>query len=401
MRGIHQQNPFHKIQRWTGTHFRAAELWEVGTYVLVPHHEGDPLCDLLQFQKDHLERFERQKDALEQGNLLEKRPAPGSVPRNRQDVDDDEADMDIDDETDERTAEVAEDQEFEQFLNDLRRRENTNADNDEDPFDDREEDDDETLIAEAEGGLPVPDYLGADMNMPDVPTRDAFQNSYVRVVHTNGLHHLAMVSCRCRGAECLPRDLIACRLVPASFQNIRTLFSAQLLDFFRVCNLELKASAYSFYHLLRRLTMPMAPAEVANLYNEFRRMTRLWRWMKKLKWAGYGHNGKSTADIQAGELAIFCPACPQPGKNLPPDWKDDVNKYVLTHAICPAHGSICCRFAMRLDLAGDGNFSADHVSQNPPSNDYYLLDGGGIFPNRQEYLDFLKTAMERNTVCKV
>lgn len=53
---------------------------------------------------------------------------------------------------------------------------------------------------------------------------------------------------------------------------------------------------------------------------------------------------------------------------------------------------------MRLDLTGDGNFSADHVSQNPPSKDYYLLDGGGIFPNRQQYLDFLKTAMERNTV---
>jgi hypothetical protein len=53
---------------------------------------------------------------------------------------------------------------------------------------------------------------------------------------------------------------------------------------------------------------------------------------------------------------------------------------------------------MRLDLTGDGNFSADHVSQNPPSKDYYLLDGGGIFPNRQEYLEFLKTAMERNTV---
>ena len=56
------------------------------------------------------------------------------------------------------------------------------------------------------------------------------------------------------------------------------------------------------------------------------------------------------------------------------------------------------RFAMHLDLAGDGNFSADHVAQNPPSNDYHLLDGGGIFPNQQEYLDFLKTTMERNTV---
>ena len=43
---------------------------------------------------------------------------------------------------------------------------------------------------------------------------------------------------------------------------------------------------------------------------------------------------KSTKDIKAGELVIFCAACPLPGVNLPPDWKDDVNKYVLSVPIC-------------------------------------------------------------------
>ena len=336
MRRIHRQNPLHKIQRWTGTHFRAAQLWEVGAYVLVPHHEGVPLCASLQSQKDHLEHFEQHKDDLEQVNLLEKAPAPHSAPRRWQESHDADVDaMDIENSADDPEKNTVEDEEFEQFLNDLHRRQGNPDDNDtEYAFDDVEEDDDETLVADPDDALPIPDYLRADVNAPDLPTRDAFHNSYVRIVHTNGLHHLAMVSCRCRGAECFPRDLIASRLVPASFQNIRTLFSAQLLDFFRLCNLELKASAYSFYHLLWRLTMPMAPAEVADLYNEFRRMTRLWRWMKKLKWAGYGHNGKSTKDIKAGELAIFCAACPLPGVNLPPDWKDDVNKYVSSVPIC-------------------------------------------------------------------
>jgi len=80
--------------------------------------------------------------------------------------------------------------------------------------------------------------------------------------------------------------------------------------------------------------MPMELAEVADLYNEFRRMTRLWRWMKKLKWAGYGHNGKSAKHIKGGELAIFCTAFPLPGINLPPDWKDDVNKCISSSPIC-------------------------------------------------------------------
>jgi hypothetical protein len=339
IRRTHQQNPLHKIQRWTSTHFRAAQLWEVGTYVLIPHHEGDPLCDSLQSQKYLLEHFECHKDDLEQVNLLEKRPAPRSAPHVRQQARDAEREpMDIDDSMVDPEEEAVADEEFERFLNDLHtRREDPDACDAEDAFDDAEEDDDETVVADVDGDLPIPEYLGADVETPELPMRDAFQNSYVRIVHTNGLHHLAMVSCRCRGAERLPRDLIASRLVPASFQNIRTLFSAQLLDFFRLCNLELKASAYSFYHLLRRLTMPMAPAEVVDLYNEFRRMTRLWRWMKKLKWAGYGHNGKSTNDIGAGELAIFCPACPLPGINLPPDWKNDVNKYVL----CPPTSYVC------------------------------------------------------------
>jgi hypothetical protein len=28
----------------------------------------------------------------------------------------------------------------------------------------------------------------------------------------------------------------------------------------------------------------------------------------------------------AGELTVFCPACPQPSINLPADWKHDANK---------------------------------------------------------------------------
>ena len=43
----HQENPFHRVQHWTGTHFRAAKLWEVGTYILVPHYAGQWVCDTL------------------------------------------------------------------------------------------------------------------------------------------------------------------------------------------------------------------------------------------------------------------------------------------------------------------------------------------------------------------
>ena len=159
-----------------------------------------------------------------------------------------------------------------------------------------------------------------------VPTTDALNNSYIRVVHTNGIHHLAIVPCQCRGEHHIILDLVASNLVPTSFTKIRTLFTVQVLDHFRLCNLELKASAYQFYQLIWRVTLLMRPAEVVNIYHELRRMSRLWHWMKRLKWAGYGHNQKNPLNPELGSLANFCPACPQVGINIPDNWKDDENR---------------------------------------------------------------------------
>lgn len=37
---------------------------------------------------------------------------------------------------------------------------------------------------------------------------DPFAN-YIRVVHSNGIHHIAMASCECHGQDILPLDLFA------------------------------------------------------------------------------------------------------------------------------------------------------------------------------------------------
>jgi hypothetical protein len=44
---------------------------------------------------------------------------------------------------------------------------------------------------------------------------------------------------------------------------------------------------------------------------------------------GYGHEtDKSPGN---GDLALFCPACPQPGINIPSDWQTDPDRWVLYH----------------------------------------------------------------------
>jgi hypothetical protein len=86
------------------------------------------------------------------------------------------------------------------------------------------------------------------------PKKDAFDNHYVRIAHTNGIHHLGVVTCTCRGVDDLPVDLMFSRLVPSSFTVIRTLFTTMALDTFRLANLEMKASAYSYFQFIHRLT---------------------------------------------------------------------------------------------------------------------------------------------------
>jgi hypothetical protein len=160
----------------------------------------------------------------------------------------------------------------------------------------------------------------------NAPRQDALSNHYVRIVHMNGVHHIALVTCSCQGAEAIHADLMYCRLVPATFSHYRTLFTVAVLDDFRISNLECKASAYQYFQKLCRLTYPMAPTRTPNLYQELLRMSRAWRWLKKMKWAGYGHKTADFNQPTPGELANFCPACPQPSINLPSNWKEDPNQ---------------------------------------------------------------------------
>jgi len=52
------------------------------------------------------------------------------------------------------------------------------------------------------------------------------------------------------------------------------------------------------------------------------RMVRQWRHLKLLKRAGCGHDPAGVVNTKLGECALLCPACPQPGKNLPDNWQD-------------------------------------------------------------------------------
>ena len=392
MRTSHRHNPFHRIERWTGKFYRPAELWEVGAYLLVQHHVGTQLCENLNCQLDFLEKVETGKDSEEQeklrnvtlGPAQEQAPLPVPTP----------ADLPTYQQKDTEPASVdngESDEVFQKYLNDLLKK----GPDIDDPLEV------EDGVEEEENDCPpIHPYL--QMNSGDEnPSLFPFTGTYIRVVHSNGIHNIAMINCDCRGYDMVAGDLLASRLLPASFQRIRTLFTVQLLDLFRLSNLELKTSAYHFYHLLRRITSPMDPAGVVDLYREFRRMSRLWRWMKRLKWAGYPCNNTPVKEVKDGELAVFCAACPQPGINIPDNWKQDKARYVLYSLSKVTSIDYFKRWKYKRGFTGDGNFKADHVRQNNEVGDEWLSEGGGMIPKRQDYMAFLKTAIERLTVCLI
>jgi hypothetical protein len=57
-------------------------------------------------------------------------------------------------------------------------------------------------------------------------------------------------------------------------------------------------------------------------YEALLRMSRQYRHLIALKRAGRAHDITGTLGTKPGELAVVCPACPQPGMNLPVDWTD-------------------------------------------------------------------------------
>jgi hypothetical protein len=377
MRHSHFTNPFHQIECWTGTHFRKAALWEVGVYLTLPHQNGG-ICPNLEWQQQMLEKVQKKKDTDTHprseepiGNYYSESTGLASDPE----------------------LEAAQDETAMRLLDQLLAGHNPDEIMEED--DDNDQVDTEADVGDIDAGTAgftsyMNDRLGPDPhlhshdNIPNAPNCDALNNQYIRVVHTNGIHHIALVCCTCQGHEQITTDLIFAGWVPTSFVRVRTIFTATVLDHFRCCNLEMRSSAYQFFQLLRRITNSLSPSKVVNLYHELRRLSRLWRWLKKLKWAGYAQRVGQPMTPKPGELGNYCPACPQVGINLPENWKEDSNRWVY-----------------RRVATVDGNFTADHVRQKSATDDVWLSDGLGMTTKNSEYKAFLKTAAERNTVSSI
>ncbi|KAJ7222855.1 hypothetical protein B0H12DRAFT_1241055, partial [Mycena haematopus] len=196
------------------------------------------------------------------------------------------------------------------------------------------------------------------------------------VIDIHQIHEVGVDFCGCETAQ--PRDvqLLRARWYPATGKSPRTAATFSVLRRYHLTTLESKCSVSEFYNSLSRGTDNTGTARVRDRYDELIRMTRQWRHLQMLKRTGRGHDPSGVEATKAGECAVLCPACPQPGKNLPPNWQDAPEEK---------------RFLYALFLAMDANFRMRRKKVSSEEADPSLGDGWSFFVKLAPYYEYLAT----------
>ncbi|KAJ6619067.1 hypothetical protein B0H10DRAFT_1947080 [Mycena sp. CBHHK59/15] len=214
-------------------------------------------------------------------------------------------------------------------------------------------------------------WYGRDRRCP--APQPAAGDTFV-IIHDHGVHEVSLDFCGCGTGGAHEVQLLRAQLFPATGAAPRTAATFSVLECFHILSFESKSSTYEFYHSLVRETDNTGLKKTPNRYHEFRRLTREWNHLEMLKRAGRCHHPEGAAGTQPGECALLCPACPHPGKNLPPNWKD----------VSPER-----QFLYALFLAMDANFRLKRKDVSSEEKDPGLGDGWAFFGEVKRYMAHL------------
>ena len=170
-------------------------------------------------------------------------------------------------------------------------------------------------------------------------------NELLTVVNQTGVFLMDVLLCICPNAGEKDEQLLHTGLFPSSFKQTETAFTFSVLDEYLRDNLECKTTAQQYYSKLQIITNRMFPHNVPvcdlpmsichdfmllqNLYKQLLRASWQWRDLKHRMESGLAYAQDTDHPID-GSMAIFCPACPQPGINLSDDWQKCYNQYDLS-----------------------------------------------------------------------
>ncbi|KAF9471168.1 hypothetical protein BDN70DRAFT_939144 [Pholiota conissans] len=149
----------------------------------------------------------------------------------------------------------------------------------------------------------------------------AFNDSFV-IIDSDGIHEVALDFCGCGQSISKVVQLLRARLFPSTVIDPKTAATFRVLETFQMLTFTSKISGYEFYCALARRTDNTGTRSPPDRYQAFMRMIREWRHVRMLKRAGRGHDIAGVKGTKLGECAVICPACPMPGINLLPNWRE-------------------------------------------------------------------------------
>ncbi|KAJ7890976.1 hypothetical protein B0H14DRAFT_3428848 [Mycena olivaceomarginata] len=225
-----------------------------------------------------------------------------------------------------------------------------------------------------------------------VPTPAA--NDDFVVVDLFGVHEVGLDYCGCGRGGHTTVQLLRAQLWPATTTSPKTAATFAVLRQYQLLSFESKCSALEFYQSLARQTDNLGLKKgkksqkdratgvsqqdqklEKDRYHEFLRMTREWRHVRMLKRAGRGHDPAGVANTKPGECALLCPACPQPGKNLPANWQEAPENKQYLYGIY---------------LAIDANFRLKRKDVSTEERDPGLGNGLAFFGDVKAYMEHVR-----------
>ncbi|TFY50348.1 hypothetical protein EVJ58_g11087, partial [Rhodofomes roseus] len=193
------------------------------------------------------------------------------------------------------------------------------------------------------------------------------------VTHINGIHRVPIHHCCCPRARDSVSQLLRLRLFPATLERPESAFSFELLRQWDLHFLTSKKGTYDFYEALRRLTDNSGTRTVKNRYRELNLAGRIWQHLTSLKRSGL-HHGLSLPNRPVS-VTVPCFACPWPGFNLPPNWRDTPSELAYIHGC---------------ELGGDGNHGLQKKRKRDDPADTSLAEGQGFFVDPAKTKDYLE-----------
>ncbi|TDL14069.1 hypothetical protein BD410DRAFT_687969, partial [Rickenella mellea] len=205
------------------------------------------------------------------------------------------------------------------------------------------------------------------------------------IIDVSGIHRVHVDFCECFVSNGVPRraQLLRARWWPATIDRPQTAVTLNALELFLQLTLQSKLNVYDFYLALAHLSDNWETLDLKHRYTEISRCIHEYRHIMMAKRGARGHDPEGINATKPGECAVECPACPQPGRNLPENFSS---------------ASQSERFKYALFLAMDANFKLKLKERG--IKDAPLGDGWGYFVPSVPYKDHLATYKGQQEICE-